>query len=507
MVATLAEIQREFPVFDWEIAGVRIWPLARIRWIVGVWTAAFTADAEVAPAVNARRLGAMLRGRRDCTTARRADAAANDPLDGPRDLVFLSDGVSFATLGGKRVERFCDPLIAHARRLGWTAQLWTPTHLYLTPRATPSDFIQPAVDLANAAALVESRVRAHPVHLPGWDALAQWLRARELETPALDRARLLRDAIRIRRLTDLYLARLAKVRPRAAFVVGYYTLESMAFVRACRRHGIPVTDVQHGVQGEGHGAYAGWGRIPERADELLPSYFWVWSAWEAEAIRADLDASRVCIPVVGGNPWMEFWTSAVRDGVRDAAASQAQALAERAGGRPIVLVTLQFGLADALQLEPLRALIEECADGYAWWVRLHPVMAERREEVRSKLGAGDERHVWLDLPSDLALPELLRHAHVHLTHSSSTVIEAACMGVPSILTSESGRDLFEPYLRQGIARVELGAAPELRTALERSVRAHRAPEHERPFTRGDGGLERAFARVAAAPGVQGLVAA
>ncbi|MEP7294596.1 MAG: hypothetical protein ABI702_00280 [Burkholderiales bacterium] len=494
MVATLEDIQREFPVFDWQVAGVHVWPLARLRWIVGVWSQAFSTEVAGPPSVSAKRLSTVLRGAQACASARRRDTRAEDRIGAQRDLVFLSDGVSFATLSERRFERFCDPLIEHAHRQGLSTQMWTPMHLYLVPRATPSRFVQPALDRANAMATIEARLRSPAVHLPGWDALKQWLAARALDTPALDRARLTRDAIRIRHVTRLYSSWLRKVEPRAAFVVCYYSLEAMAFVRACRHLGIPVTDLQHGVQGEGHGAYAGWGQVPAQADELLPDYFWVWSQWEADAITAGLDTARVCRPVVGGNPWMDFWTL---DGHPDttAASASARSLLDLAGERPVVLVTLQFGLSDGLQLDPLRHLISLCGDQFAWWVRLHPAMGERRDEVRTKIGGMEGAPVWLDQPSDLPLPALLRHARVHLTHSSSTVIEAACLGVPSIVTSESGRDLFGPYIEQGMARVEVGGLEELRAALQDCVtKSLPRAEHPKVSAR-HGSLDRAFAKV------------
>ena len=494
MVATLEEIQREFPVFEWRIAGVHLWPLTRIRWIIGVWSAAFSSNTDAAPSVTTKRLGTVLRGMRACGRARRTDARAEDRIGAQRDLVFLSDGVSFATLGGQRFERFCDPLIEHAHRRGMTTQMWTPLHLYLTPRATLSRFIQPALDRANATAMVETRLKNHAAHLPGWGALKQWLATRGLDTPALNLGRLTLDAVRIRRVTKLFSAWLAKANPRAAFVVSYYSLEAMAFVRACRQRGIPVTDLQHGVQGEGHGAYAGWGRVPAQADELLPDYFWVWSQWEADAITAGLDAARVCHPVVGGNPWMDFWVLDERPETQMASAS-ASSLLDAAMRRPVVLVTLQFGLPDDLQLDPLRQLIDLCGDLYAWWVRLHPAMAERREEVRGKILPAGHAPVWLDAPSDLPLPALLRYAQAHLTHSSSTVIEAACLGVPSVVTSESGRDLFGPYIEQGIARVELGGPGELRAALEACIAGAPLAAERLAASTNHWSLDRAFAKV------------
>jgi hypothetical protein len=96
---------------------------------------------------------------------------------------------------------------------------------------------------------------------------------------------------------------------------------------------------------------------------------------------------------------------------------------------------------------------------------MHPVMMARREEIRAKLTVEGHGEVWLDEPSDLPLPALLQQVHVHLTHSSSTVIEAAEAGVRSVITSQSGKELFGPQLELGIARATLGGTPEVLETL------------------------------------------
>jgi hypothetical protein len=388
-------------------------------------------------------------------------------MGGKRDLVFLSDGVSFADVGGRKAERFCDPLIDHAHRCGLTTQLWTPLHRYGTPRWSTSCFVQPRIDRANALAWLEARLsgRRH-AFLDGLDALRASLSGRSLPVAALEPTTLALDALRVRRVGRVYRRWLEQTRPRAAYVVCYYSLEGMAFVRACRELGILVTDLQHGVQGEAHASYAGWGRMSGAECELLPHHFWVWSPWEAAAIADGLDAPDACQPVVGGNPWLAWWRNAQSD------SPIAAALAGQADGRPIVLVTLQYGLADAQQIDPLRAAIRRAGNDFAWWVRLHPLMGERREEVRAKLGTDLDQVAWLDEPSDLALPSLLEHADVHVTHSSSTVIEAEVANVPSILTSESGAEVFRSHVERGAACAVLSGVDGLLDAI-RAARSQR----------------------------------
>ena len=132
-----------------------------------------------------------------------------------------------------------------------------------------------------------------------------------------------------------------------------------------------------------------------------------------------------------------------------------------------MLVTLQFGLSPAEQLEPLANLLQEAGSRLCFWVRLHPAMLERRNEIRARLCSGST--VEIDECSDLPLQALLPYCDLHLTHSSSTVIEAAQFGVPSVLTTAYGGELFAPLVAAGHARVLTGDAAQLARALVEST--------------------------------------
>lgn len=59
----------------------------------------------------------------------------------------------------------------------------------------------------------------------------------------------------------------------------------------------------------------------------------------------------------------------------------------------------------------------------------------------------------LDMATDAPLYALLRHSDVHVTHSSSTVIEAEVFGVPSVIFSAYGAEFFPEQIAAGWALV------------------------------------------------------
>jgi hypothetical protein len=471
LMAALAHLEARHAVLDWHAAGVALWPLLRIRWMFAEWASHYAGEGSGAAAgVSAQhRLRQLISGPTQARSADRADSHGHDSGPVRRDIVFLSDGVSFARMDGLWVERFCDPIIAHARQRGLSCALWTPTKLFLRPRHTPSRFIQPMLDRANVRGALRARLLPGAIKFPGQAEVVTWLSAQGFGAGSLAVAKVCSDACRLHAIAHLYGRMLRRTRPRLAFVVGYYGLEGMAFVLACRRVGIPVVDIQHGVQGDMHPAYAAW-PTPRQSGVhmLLPDRFWVWSDWERDVIDrwAGGTGHRA---VVGGNPWMDVWHDGSRWPGVSASRDAARLLRRRAAGRPVVLVTLQYGLVDAEQLTPLAQLLREAGDRFAFWVRLHPAMLERRESIRTLLAAAGACE--LDGPTDLPLQALLPCADVHLTHSSSTVIEAAQFGVCSALTTNYGAELFGPLLASGIAWLETGDAPDLVSTLARLAAA------------------------------------
>jgi hypothetical protein len=248
-----------------------------------------------------------------------------------------------------------------------------------------------------------------------------------------------------------------------------YNQVSMAFAAACAEVGIPAVEIQHGSQGELHWAYGRWRSVPASGYELLPSIYWTWSELEAGFINewaAATEGRHRAIP--GGNLWLRSWS--------DASSEMVQRYDERlrapAGVTATVLCTLQPGLTDGHQLSLLRQAVQASPPGWRWWLRAHPTMSELEREQLAAYAAAFGRLVELEQPRTLPLSALLRATTVHVTHSSSTVVEAAELGVPSVLTSAQGAALFHQAVEDGTATVvttpdELVASIAERVVLQR----------------------------------------
>jgi hypothetical protein len=456
VIDVIEAAERSIPVNEWQVAGIQVWPLVRVR----LYFSGLSHDFDAA---NTTRVPRIRLPRSVAKLADMARGALRKQIASLRDrggrrrparpaAVFLSDGVSFAKFHGKWIERFCDPLIEALREVGIASDLWVPTHYYHAPRYSTSDWIQPQLDRAQLhAALRSSAQDRRDGRLPGYDEFLSLLRARGFATHDLAAARISMDATRIAAGARYFRGRLRALQPRLAFVVSYYSIEGYALIKACKDLAIPTVDLQHGVQGRLHPAYGRFTAVPAGGYELLPDYFWTWSALEARVIEEWSVARGIHKVVVGGNPWLETWLAADIDPVLKYD-QQVRRLQEATGARRHVLVTLQTGLSFENLLDPLAALARRAGAQWHWWIRLHPGMHGFGADVAQRLSARGMSNFDVDAASNLPLYALLRNVNLHVTYSSSVVLEAAAFGVPSFVCSETGNDLFAHEIEAGQAR-------------------------------------------------------
>jgi hypothetical protein len=459
---TLNECETALPVDRWRVGGMRVWPLIRVQLGMDLFARAHV-QGEPVPRTAGSPALAFVRSQ--------LGALANKAAWPRADALFLSDGVSFVQIESGRYERFCDPMRAHLSGDGRASVLLVPG-AQQPSEAHGQVWIQPALDRIRLRNRLRRAVRRRlPEDLEGFDQLGALLR-RRASASLMDVERIRREAGLVLDYASHFRCILDRTRPRACFVVSYYWLLGYGLILACRRAGIPVADIQHGVQGEMHHAYARWARVPAEGYEVLPDVFWCWSEAECEVIRRwAIPAGGAHVPVHGGNLFLEMW----RAGEPSAAGSNDAlnaALTGKGGWSMVVLVTLQPGLAGPALLRLLHEAARSTGSAL-WLVRLHPAMREARPMVKQVLGGLE--NVEIDLASDLPLYALLPRTGVHVTHSSSTVLEAGAFGINSVLLSDYGVELFAAECERGVA-VRATNAAELIAALERQFRARATPE-------------------------------
>lgn len=456
-------IERSLPVADWTVGGLHAWPV--LRNLLGfslISRADLPPRSQIRRYTGARRVGQILASLGAAAHARWTDRRRNArlPPEGADVLFLTASTTRFFKVDGEWYNPYSDSFIKHLREAGLSSVVLetTPDGQFRVPRFDASILIQDKLFVRTAGARLFARLGAGEERLEGF---AEFER-RYAETLKED-ASALRPFLRFRMrqtrsFRNYYRPWLRRVRPGAVLIPGYSSTETMGLIAACREAGIPSYDIQHGVQGPEHFAYRAWTALPKDGYELLPSRFWCWGEEEARSINAWASAAPGRhVAFRGGNPCLEIYG---RDG-----RSIADRLTERAVGvRPEVRVLYTLQAAYALPDFVLEAM-RRSPPGWSWWLRVHPQYWETREPIRDSLRAAGLSGFVIDEASDFPLVSVLSASDVHVTDFSSSVLEAADLGVPSVVVSDRGRQFFAPQIASGVA-VHAETADDLLRAIE-----------------------------------------
>lgn len=474
VLALIEELEASLPVTEWTLDGLRPWPLFRIDLAfsldaylvghtppppVGAWTDRLrTARGLLAAAPQQAR--ALLRDRAHEARLAPADAA----------LLAMSTARRFKRQG-RWYCSFSDPILDRLEEAGLRGVVleFSPGGEQRLPRYRPSRRIQAWLDAQRWARPLDARRAGAVAALPGFSAVQALVRARSGGWAPDPRA-WAKKLGQLRRMGGLFDRLLRRVTPRVGLTYGWYDPEGMAFGLACARRGVPVVDVQHGVQGPAHVGYARW-RLPPGGYELLPDLFWTWEEEDARGIRAWAGEGRHRALAVGNLTVEAF--------LRDPDLADLEPLPPRSGGGLEVLVALSGRELPRLVVEA----ILRSPSTWRWWVRVHPAQRATLGEIERRL-EGRER-VEVRRATDLPLYALLARVDVVLTEVSSAIIEAAAFGKRAVICHPVGAELHAARVERGQAAVALEVGPVL-AALERMAAPGAPPA---------GGDPRGFARL------------
>lgn len=449
----LGELESTFPVDEWKINSVRVWPVARLHLYYGFFEHQFFSDqparAGLIKAADfprlARRIGKSAWRYLQCSVT---DFRNTEHRNRPHDTLFLNYNTYMTPVNGRWYSRVCDPFVEQLAARGLSSLMLTGGYEYATPRFTKSRFIQPHLLVHRLMGMVRRGSGQNPPAM--LRELDDCARASGLfsESFALV-APVKRNTEQIMGIARYFRRVLAGVRPKVVFVTCWYATESMACVLACNELGIPTVDIQHGSQ-DFHVAYDRWNRTPDTGYELLPTFFWCWSESEASTIRNWAARLPVHQPIAGGNLFLERWVAGTDETVR-AYDRVLIGLKELGKAKIQILYTLNGSTKDEIKtiVEIIDAVNRSGIESH-FWIRLHPIALDQKDRVRRTLEEHGLRNVDVDNATVLPLYAILRHMDVHITEFSSVVIEAQAFGVPSV-TGEQGVIWFPNQIATGWA--------------------------------------------------------
>lgn len=436
-------LEARFPVASWRAGDIDLWPSYRFRLYGNAIDSALLTQAAPTSTDRLRRLfDRAARTLWRVPLAAWRDRQANATWRSDCSAVFFSDGISFMELNGRWFDRIVDPLMQAMDKRNLHSLKLTPLSEAHVPRSYNSRFVQPAIDRIK---LLATRQRPS-LDLPQFDEFEQAAKS-TFGARVPSRSWLQVQAARLDALAQWFGKRLHDSGASHAFVNTFYSLEGQAFVQAARRLGVRSIDLQHGMQGPHHAAYARWPQVPAAGYSTLPDEFWVWGEEEAAAIAHWSRHPNKHQPRIIGNYWLQRWRDDT-DPLISAYLAEARAL--RSPGTAQVLVCLSWGLADE-ETEKLLQAAKLCDLSVAWWWRLHPVESGRREAFSARLQQHGLDGSRVGTATDLPLYALIRCADMTVAHSSTVILEAAELGIPSVVTSDYGAELHANLIRTGMA--------------------------------------------------------
>jgi hypothetical protein len=474
ILSYLAELEKEFPVTKWKLFGFHIWPVIRVSLGLKLSQESFLKEKNQLTSSSFSLISDSLSTIYNSLYNSFSDSSNNQSLKSKYDIVFLNvSSTRYYKLGTKWFNPFSDSFINFLEKKSIKSLvLEYPDVKGKIPRYRASKFIGTLINLMNLNVLFQKKFeKAEHSKPPDFDDF--------LKKVNLPLDFFLKKILRVLNYSVLFEKILKKTKPSLVIVEGFYSYIAMGMVLAAKKNGIKCIDVQHGVQSENDFLYSNWENIPSQGYELLPDIFWCWSNVEKENIdKWTSKSDNLYFSFTGGNPVLEL------NGDDSAIKSFTENFfLQQTSDSKNILYTHQASFEIS---ELLFIAIQNSPENWKWWIRFHPQYPEAQSKILTKLAKYNFKNVITEQVTEYPLPLLLKNMDLHVTEFSSAVLEAKMLGVPSILLSETGADLFKKEITSGIAKYSSNSENFFKNAevLMYSKRENTTDENENNFKAG-----------------------
>jgi hypothetical protein len=448
-------IENEFDVHEWSYNDIHIWPLLRIQM-------SFKLDKLIQKNIAVKKVQLVKKVFTEGIKLPFSilsywntvikDSKNTDRIIKKIDTILITDTSHRRFLiKNKWYDVFCDPLIDTLERNNVSSLILESTadYHFKIPRYRKSIFIQPQLSFLLLKNILNKKEGYFSEkYLSDVDRFHRFLISKNLSFLFLDI-----DTIRFRvnhliLLLNYFKKILTKLQPIIVFYYNYYGFKEMAINLACRELNIPTVDVQHGVQGDMHIAYGQWNKLPKMGYELLPSIFWNWSCHEKETIiKWSRNINQYHKPLIGSNLLLNIFNNP-----NHPVSKSFNRKIDKIKKQNVIniIISLQTGLGFP---EIYRKLLLLSQYNHFFWIRLHPNMIPNKKDLLKILNDLKVSNFNIEEATFFPLYALLPQMDVHITETSSVVIEAECFNIPSIIIHESGELFFKKQIDQGIAQM------------------------------------------------------
>ena len=428
VLSILNEIENSVPVQSWNIEGIDIWPYVRFR---------------LGSKLFERKL--VEKGKRKFVERYLLGLFKYIPIffknilvakmSPTCDYLFVENGTHVSKHSNSYYYIRTDPVRESLERKGKKCLTYVTGYKFDNPSFAPNIQIQYSMDIQYLLTKL-FRSREGVAKIEGYDYFEKFLKDRNLYDEDFSERNIQKGVERILFYKDFFKRRLLKLKPKAVFILCYYSTYGYGLVRACKELKIPLIDIQHGIQGEYHYSYSGFEKVPKEGFNLLPDIFYVWGVEEENAICSWKNEGIQVFK--GGNDYLNLWKESKNDFVKNTIQNIKKKYSLEKYSK-IILFTVYPGIGHDKEI--VKAIQNSPKDWF-WFVRHHPKSDTRSESIQQRIGDVECGFVVDDIVS-VPLFALIAVSDIHITERSSVVIECAEMGVQSIVTKEESKDLFK----------------------------------------------------------------
>lgn len=459
VIDKLNHLESKFSVEDWKMGGVHVWPVLKVT----LFFVAFDRVNKTQPHAKKSEQASLVA--RQCQKVQRLVKAMIYFLLLKLEKVdFVFSGASSyrVMFDGESINRYFDPMMAYLRdnnkrcigieynsdhrpipykKFDVLLPLFRPPRVYVSPLASNGEFQDFLIDVETFFNLEKEKVIA--ILVDAMKSVLQWKR--------------------------LFLYLFKKSQPKYCFGLCYYSGAMWGMNAAAQEVGVTSIDMQHGPQGSLHVAY-NFSKLPPKGYDVLPNQFWCWDDDSYRHLKVTL-ANSPHQAKLSGNPWHEYVLS-----------KNQTSHVVFPTDKPIILYTLQ-------PLEPLvdhylLKTIQRTKEDYHWWLRLHPRLSSSDKlKLKHVLMEYDLlESVEIEKATEVPLPQLLPMSSLHISKFSGTIIEAATMGLFSIILEKTGIETFKEIVKKGDAiGIEEPSVDSLAPMIKMSLQKKMATDVETTF--------------------------
>lgn len=435
----ILEWEQKFPVNEWQIQGIDIWPFLRIKlyiFLLNLDTEKKSSHIPDKPLIGKGPFHKnIIRDLKRIITAKKMLNEFFKSLK-PKRIVFFGSHFHRTRHNEILFNRFFDSMVdAH--------QLQDDVYMVEFGKIYEKNYnqksIQPLHKFLDQYKLIEKfkmllfSPGKESQNLNGFETFYEQLYKRFPASKMLNISleALNKWAQKVNRSKGFFINFYNRTRPEKIIFLSYYGYDDLAAaILAAHELGIKTIDFQHGPQTNVHMAYSSWNKHPERPYNIMPLEYWTWDQKSKVNIEEWAQKTQLIQVRNVGHPYLAYYNNKISF--------------EEIG--KYIFFSLQ-----TLSLEEMfpAVLLDYMKESKLQWIlRTHPRNNFTKKELESflKMNKIYQNSYKIEDALNNPLPESLVGARLHITNFSGCVIEAGMLNIPSLIIHETGKEIFQAYI-------------------------------------------------------------